>query len=102
MTTTVRQLGMIPSWQFNADPRFNPSITDKAITLAQYNQQYVIPAPGGLGYVMVDQRGSTNMGPLAGALDIFRAGGWAFDHRMELAVGGVVLMGLGVLGWIMT
>lgn len=101
MTTTVQQLGMIPNWQFNADPRFNPSITDKAITLAKYNEMYRVPAPGGLGYVMVDPQGSTNMGPLNGALDVFRAGGWVYENRTPIAIGGAVLLGLGVLGWVM-
>ncbi len=96
--TTTANLGLIPNWQFNADPRFNPSITDQAITGAQYNARYVIPAPGGLGYIMVDADRSNRV--LEGVADMFRATGWVYENRSYIAIGGAVLLGLGVLGWL--
>jgi hypothetical protein len=95
----MSNLAMIPNWQFIADPAKNPSITDQALTSEQYNKRYIIKAPGGLGYVMVDTQRSQRA--LEGVLDVFRAGGWVYQHRTAISIGGAALLGLGVLGWVL-
>lgn len=99
-------LGLIPNWQFNADPSINPflnphvSMPDgwtQAYTVQPYGASMTpisvpIPSPlygAGLGYQMID-RARSNLGDGIAS--------WAWDHRKGLALGVVGLVGLSLLG----
>ena len=98
MSTTYQQLGLIPtgsSTPILATTRRSPT---RPSPNAEWTRRYVIPAPGGLGYIMVDADRSNRV--LAGVTDVFRAGGWIFENRTPIAIGGAALLALGVLGWL--
>lgn len=110
-------LGIIPDWQFNADPSINPFLNPHVSMPDGWTQAYTVqpygasmspisvpmPSPlygarfagrgplgtGGLGYIMIDNPPQALSGGLRG---------WAWDHRKGLALGVVGLVGIAVLG----
>jgi len=97
-------LGLIPTWQFSADPRINPNLNAFVPSSAAWKRASSLE---GFGYVMVEPSRST-LGPatleqiraandaqtLDGVADWFRTGSWIYNHRTLLLGAG---LGLGAL-----
>lgn len=109
-------LGLIPEWQFNADPSINPYLNQHVSMPDGWTQAYTVqpygasmtpiavpmPSPlyganfgrmpqrpmNGLGYLMIDQPPQ-----LSGGMT-----GWVWDHRKGVALGVVGVVGLALLG----
>jgi hypothetical protein len=81
-------LGIIPSWQFNPDPRTNPALTP-FVTFPQGTTQVTVQ-PVGPYYSGAAMAGLTEQANAA-----FDSWGWR--HRRALVVGGVVAVGAAIL-----
>ncbi len=115
-------LGLIPDWQFNADPAINPYLNphvsmpdgttqawsvqpfgpaSAGITIPQTSPLY---GARGLGYIMIDHPpgdlGRTGRVSRQDRVVMRGAGlnGWAGDHRKGIALGVVGLIGFALLG----
>jgi hypothetical protein len=81
-------LGIIPSWQFNPDPRANPALTP----FVQY--------PTGMTQVTVQPVGPYYSGAaMAGIAETTNAAfdSWWWRHRQAIVIGGVVAIGASIL-----
>ncbi len=95
--------GIIPTWQFSSDPNINPSLNRFVPSSAAWQKAQQAP---GLGYVMVEASRSTlgpgqleqlrTSGQIDGVFDSFRAGGWFYENRHYLYVGGAALLAFGI------
>lgn len=127
--SALGSLGLIPSWQFSANPAVNPGI-NPYVGPPTWQQAPAYRCddgtlgcgpgygmihggfqnPGGLGYVMVDPsrsyrapRATAGAQPapaLSGITDLFTAGGWIYDNRTAIFWSGVGLVGLGLAVWL--
>lgn len=111
----AKQLGMIPSWQYDTTWKQNPKYNNHVVFPEGWNQ--LTPQPVGPYYAPPEGLGrarsnccdsctcthggdpccqSVNRHMLRGPLDLFESPLWT--HRKWLIVGGVALLGLAVLG----
>lgn len=105
-------LGLIPNWQFSADPSINPFLNPHVSMPDGWTQAYTVqPYGASMAPIAVPQPSplyGANFGgsPQLGYLMIDRpppqlAGGvtsWVWEHRKGVALGVVGLVGLAVLG----
>ena len=98
------QLGIIPNWQFNADPGINIKLNPHVQFPAGMNQMTVQPVVG-----PIDQWPSTlsfrtwpdgrlvNGQQLNGVFDVGFFDSWWWRNRKWLLLGGLTLAGVGVV-----